>query len=42
MCVLYIFFLYLRFWCVNPLEQALAGKSSHFCHGKVKTGVGRS
>jgi hypothetical protein len=39
--VCYIF-VYLQFWCVNPLEQALAGKPSHFYHGQVKTGVRRS
>jgi hypothetical protein len=36
--VCYIF-VYLQFWCVNPLEQVLAGTPSHFYHGQVKTGV---
>jgi hypothetical protein len=37
-----IFLVYLRFWCVNPLEQVLAGTPSHFYYGQVKTGVRRS
>jgi hypothetical protein len=37
-----IFFVYLQFWCDNPLEQVLAGTPSHFYHGQVKTGVRRS
>jgi hypothetical protein len=34
-------FVYLQFWCVNPLEQVrvLAGTPSHFYHSRVKIGV---
>jgi hypothetical protein len=36
--VCYIF-VYLQFWCVNLLEQILAGTPLHFYHGQVKAGV---
>jgi hypothetical protein len=36
--VCYIF-VYLQFWCVNPLEQVLAGTPSYFYQGQVKTDV---
>jgi hypothetical protein len=32
-------FVYLQFWCINPLEHVLAGTPSHLYHGQVKTGV---
>jgi hypothetical protein len=32
-------FVYFQFWCVNPLEQVLAGTTSHFYLSQVKTGV---
>jgi hypothetical protein len=37
-----IFFVYLRCWCVNPLEQVLAWTPSHVYHGHIKTDVRRS